>query len=85
VELSADARRHEADGYGLLLEAAAEGMPVYWFNRGAGDQRETVMFEGDPMSPKNHQLIEKTQYERFHSGALWARDPRSPARKSCVR
>jgi len=35
VELSADARRHEADGYGLLLEAAAEGMPVYWFNRGA--------------------------------------------------
>jgi histidine ammonia-lyase len=75
VELSADARRHEADGYGLLLEAAAEGMPVYWFNRGAGDQRETVMFEGDPMSPKNHQLIEKTQYERFHSGALWGTGP----------
>jgi histidine ammonia-lyase len=75
VELSADARRRQADSYGLLLEAAAEGIPVYWFNRGAGDQRETVMFEGDPMSPKNHALIEKTQDERFRSGALWGTGP----------
>jgi histidine ammonia-lyase len=75
VELSAEARRREADNYGLLLEAAVEGIPVYWFNRGAGDQRETVMFEGDPMSPKNHALIEKTQDERFRSGALWGTGP----------
>jgi histidine ammonia-lyase len=75
VELSAAARRQEADNYGLLLEAAAEGIPVYWFNRGAGDQRETVMFEGDPMTPKNHALIEKTQAERFHSGAQWGTGP----------
>jgi len=75
VELSADARRQEAANYGLLLEAAAEGIPVYWFNRGAGDQRETVMFEGDPMTPKNHALIEKTQAQRFHSGALWGTGP----------
>src|SRR5580698_3315594 len=71
VELSADARQHEADGYGLLLEASAEGIPVYWFNRGAGDQRETVMFEGDPMTAKNHAQIEKSQAQIFHSGALW--------------
>jgi histidine ammonia-lyase len=75
VEMSADARRLQADNYGLLLEAAAEGIPVYWFNRGAGDQRETVMFEGDPMTPKNHALIEKTQAQIFHSGALWGTGP----------
>jgi histidine ammonia-lyase len=75
VELSAAARQHQADNYGLLLEASAEGIPVYWFNRGAGDQRETVMFEGDPMSPKNRALIEKTQSGRFHSGAEWGTGP----------
>src|ERR1700741_2467268 len=75
VELSAEARHTQADSYGLLLEAAAEGIPVYWFNRGAGDQRETVMFEGDPLSPKNHALIEKTQAQRFASGARWGTGP----------
>ncbi|MGB6353174.1 MAG: aromatic amino acid ammonia-lyase [Steroidobacteraceae bacterium] len=75
VELGAEARQHQADSYGLLLEAAAEGVPVYWFNRGSGDQRETVMFQGDPLSPKNRALIEKTQSERFHSGALWGTGP----------
>jgi histidine ammonia-lyase len=75
VELSAEARHTQADSYGLLLEAAAEGIPVYWFNRGAGDQRETVMFEGDPLSPKNHALIEKTQAQRFASAAQWGTGP----------
>src|SRR3984957_10319367 len=75
VELSAEARQNEADNYGLLLEASAEGIPVYWFNRGAGDQRETVMFEGDPLSPKNRALIEKNQAARFHAGADWGTGP----------
>jgi histidine ammonia-lyase len=75
VELSAEARQHQADNYGLLLEASAEGIPVYWFNRGAGDQRETVMFEGDPLSPKNRALIEKTQAGRFHAGMEWGTGP----------
>jgi len=75
VELADAARRREADNYGLLLEAAAEGIPVYWFNRGAGDQRETVMFEGDPLSPQNRALIEKTQSGRFSAGALWGTGP----------
>ncbi len=51
VELSAEARQRQADNYGLLLEASAEGIPVYWFNRGTGDQRETVLFEGDRCRP----------------------------------
>jgi histidine ammonia-lyase len=75
VELSPEARRREADNYGLLLEAAAEGIPVYWFNRGAGDQRETVMFDGDPMSAANRPLIEKRQTAGFRGAALWGTGP----------
>ena len=69
VELSPAARRREADNYGLLLEAAAEGVAVYWFNRGAGDQRETVMFEGDPTSAVNKPKIEQIQLRNFRRGA----------------
>jgi histidine ammonia-lyase len=69
VALSDAARAHEADNFGLLLEASAEGIPVYWFNRGVGQQRETVLFEGDPNSTKNRPLIEKIQNERFRDGA----------------
>ena len=69
VELSAEAKQRQADNHGLLLEAAAEGIPVYWFNRGAGDQRETVMFSGDPMSAENRAYLEKTQLREFQRGA----------------
>jgi len=69
VALSTDAEAAERANYGLLLEAAAEGVPVYWFNRGSGDQRETVIFEGDPLAPQNRALIEKTQSDSFRAGA----------------
>jgi histidine ammonia-lyase len=75
VQLSAEARQRETDNYGLLLEASAEGIPVYWFNRGTGDQRETIMFDGDPLSPTNRALIEKTQLDSFRAGALWGTGP----------
>jgi histidine ammonia-lyase len=75
VEMSAAARKREADNYGLLLEAAAEGIPVYWFNRGAGEQRETSIFEGDPLSPGNRAAIEKRQSARFRGGAMWGTGP----------
>jgi len=75
VELSAEAKQREADNYGLLLEAAAEGIPVYWFNRGAGDQRETVMFAGDPLSPKNKAYLEKSQLGEFRLGAIMGYGP----------
>jgi histidine ammonia-lyase len=69
VELSPEARTREADNYGLLMEASAEGIPVYWFNRGVGQQRETVLFQGDPLSDKNRTLIEQVQSQRFREGA----------------
>ena len=69
VELTAAVRERQAASYGLLLEAAAEGVPVYWFNRGIGDQRESVMFDGDPMAPKNRALISRTQLARFRGGS----------------
>jgi histidine ammonia-lyase len=75
VELSPEARVHEADNYGLLLEASAEGIPVYWFNRGVGRQRETVLFEGDPLQPQTRALIEKTQLDNFHTGAAYGTGP----------
>ncbi|MDP9066658.1 MAG: aromatic amino acid ammonia-lyase [Pseudomonadota bacterium] len=75
VVLGEQASRRESDNYGLLLEAAAEGIPVYWFNRGSGDQRETVMFDGDPLSPANRALIETTQAARFRAGAAFGTGP----------
>jgi histidine ammonia-lyase len=75
VQLSPDAKRREADNYGLLLEAAAENVPIYWFNRGAGDQRETVMFSGDPLSPDNRAYLERTQLRYFKLGANGGYEP----------
>ena len=69
VQLSPEAKQREADAYGLLLEAAAEGITIYRFNRGAGDQREIVTFTGDPMSPENKDNIAKRQLETFEAGA----------------
>ena len=75
VQLSPEARQREADNYGLLLEAATEGVAVYWFNRGAGDQRETVLFQGDPLSQVNKPQIEQAQLQGFRSGPSWGFGP----------
>jgi histidine ammonia-lyase len=69
VALSPGARQRESDNYGLLLEAAAEGVAVYGFNRGVGDQRETVMFSGDPMTPDNRAYLIRSQLRAFRHGA----------------
>jgi histidine ammonia-lyase len=69
VKLSPEARQREADNYGLLLEATAEGVSVYWFNRGTGDNRETVLFSGDATSPQNKSAVEKIQLDSFRRGA----------------
>ncbi len=70
VELTPQARQREADNYGLLLEATAEGISVYWFNRATGDQRETVLFKGDATSPANHDYVARHSLEAFQRGAL---------------
>jgi len=69
VRLSAEARQREADNYGLLLEAPAEGVSVYWFTRGTGAGREVKQFEGDPLAPENKTLLEKKMLAYFRRGA----------------
>ena len=75
VEFTQEALDSMAGNYGLLLEATAEGIPVYWFNRGSGDQRETVIFEGDAMSPTNRPVVEKVQEASFRQAALYGVGP----------
>jgi len=70
VTLSPEARQRSADAYGLLLEAAAEGIPVYWFNRAPGSGRQHAIFSGDPLSPENKPLLEARQLAIFRRGAL---------------
>jgi histidine ammonia-lyase len=75
VQVSPEAVQREAEHYGLLLEAATEGVAVYWFNRGAGDQRETVIFSGDPMSAENKPKIEQSLMAEFKMSALAGMGP----------
>src|SRR5579863_1207039 len=75
VQLSPEANQRQADNHGLLLEAAAEGVAVYWFNRGAGDQRETMMFSGDLLTRKKKAYLEKSQLMEFQLGAIFGYGP----------
>jgi histidine ammonia-lyase len=68
VQLSPEAKQREIDNYGLLLEAPAEGVSVYWFTRGAGAGREVRQFEGDPLSPENKAYLEKKMLASFRRG-----------------
>jgi histidine ammonia-lyase len=70
VALTPEARQRSADAHALLLEAAAEGISVYWFNRGSGSGRERFIFTGDPLSPDNRKLLEARQLAIFRRGAL---------------
>src|ERR1700682_3759162 len=70
VALTPEARQRSADAHALLLEAAAEGVSVYWFNRGSGSGRERYIFTGDPWSPDNKKLLESRQLAIFRRGAL---------------
>jgi histidine ammonia-lyase len=75
VELALQARQRSADAYGLLLEAATEGIPVYWFNRGAGQQREVNLFTGDPMAPDNKAKLAEHELKAFMRGEAEAYGP----------
>ena len=75
VALSPEARQRSADAHALLLEAAAEGVSVYWFNRGSGSGRERFIFTGDPLSPQNKKLLEDRQLAIFRRGALAGMGP----------
>ena len=75
VALSPAARQRSADAFAVLLEAAREGIAVYWFNRGAGEQREVPIFSGDPLSAANKSLIEKIQLARFKEAEVFGAGP----------
>lgn len=75
VALSDEARQRSADAHALLLEAANEGVSVYWFNRGSGSGRERFIFTGDPLSAANRAFLEKRQLEIFRRGALAGMGP----------
>jgi histidine ammonia-lyase len=68
VRLAPEAKQRNADNYGLLLEAQAEGVPIYRFNRGAGSGREIVTLQGDPLSPENHAKIAARELAQFQRG-----------------
>ena len=69
VELAPAARKRSKDAYDLLIEGAAQGIPIYWFNRAPGSGRETVIFEGDPRTPENTKLLLDRQLATFKRGA----------------
>jgi len=69
VRLAPKARQRSEDAYELLLQGARQGLPIYWFNRAPGSGRETVIFEGDPLSPENEQLLLTRQLATFKRGA----------------
>jgi histidine ammonia-lyase len=50
VAISQELRDGAADSFGLVLEAQAEGVPVYLFNRKPGSGREVVSLRGSPDS-----------------------------------
>ncbi|WP_353228312.1 aromatic amino acid ammonia-lyase [Novosphingobium sp.] len=75
IALTPAARQRSADAYGLLLEAAAEGLSVYWFNRGSGSQRETTIFSGDPTSAANMPGIKARQLANFARGETGSYGP----------
>jgi histidine ammonia-lyase len=69
VQVTPEAQQRMKDNYGLLLEGSTEGVSIYWFNRGAGGARETVMFAGDPESAENYPKVADTQMRAFRGGA----------------
>jgi histidine ammonia-lyase len=70
VAVTPQARQRSADRYGLLLEGAAEGMPIYRLNRQAGAGRQIVTFSGSPMTAANQAYLKQRELEGFRRGAL---------------
>jgi histidine ammonia-lyase len=65
VRVSAAHRQSSAANLQLVLEGARQDVPIYGFNRGGGAEREVVIFEGDPLSPENAELLVQRRYDGF--------------------
>ncbi len=61
VRLSDAAKQRQADTWGLMMEGATEGVPIYLFNRNPGAGREQIRFSGDPLSPENRPKLRNMQ------------------------
>lgn len=69
VRLTDGARRRSEAAYELILEGARQGIPIYGFNRGSGARREEVIFEGDPLSDENRDVLLQRQLASTRVGA----------------
>ena len=75
VGLSDAAKERQADIYALLNEAAAEGVPIYGFNRRWGFLRDQVRFTGDPRSPENRETLEQQALASYQGGQHYGEGP----------
>ena len=78
VRISAEAKQRAADAYGLLLQGALENVPIYRFNRGAGEQREVARFSGDPLAPETEEMLLSSQRRSFESSPSQGYGPEVP-------
>ena len=78
VRISAGAKQRTVDAYGLLLQGALEGVPIYRFNRGGGEQREVERYEGSPFAPEIEEMMRRNQRQRFENGPSQGYGPEVP-------
>lgn len=65
VEVADEVFESAADNLELVLEGGRQGIPIYGFNRGGGAEREEVIFEGDPLSEENAELLVERRWNSF--------------------
>jgi histidine ammonia-lyase len=75
AQVSPAAKQRSLDTFNLMNEGAAEGVPIYLFNRYPGAFREVVRFQGDPMSPQNRPKLEAEALADFRTYVDWAYGP----------
>ena len=78
VRISDEAKQRAADAYGLLLQGALEDVPIYRFNRGAGEQRESARFTGDPLAPEVAEMLRQGQRRFYESSPSMGYGPEVP-------
>jgi histidine ammonia-lyase len=66
--VSPEAADHQDEAHSLLLEAAAEGVPVAGFNRDA-DASGAVLFDGDPTVPETAAMLRRKALAAFQGAA----------------
>ncbi|WP_158014025.1 aromatic amino acid ammonia-lyase [Sphingomonas sanxanigenens] len=69
VAVAPAARKRMDETFALMMQGAAEGVPIYLFNRAPGSGRETPTFTGDPMGPENRPRLEARVLAQFQNGA----------------